>query len=659
MSTPQAGSATTPRQARAREPLPEKLPLLERALPAEDFRLVKGDDGYARITFSCSSENPCERWYGEEVLSHDGDAIRMDRLTRGACPLLFNHDFDDPIGMIEGARIERKRLVVDAKLFKTARAEEIATMIDGGLRNVSLMYRVHVYEQDMDEERYTATDWEVFEVSIVTVPADPTVGIGRSQSAEKFEFRTVRHSPSAITSVPTTPAQADRSSTMTVQVTAPAGQSADNPQVRIEAGQQQENPAAQGNALELDRQRRDAIANLCQANNIPDNIRSLWITSGASMERVSQELLKIMEQRGKSNPQSASVLGISQHEAKRFSVQRAISAVADQNWNNAGYEAECSRTIAAKMGRVPEPNKFFIPYEVQQRANESPVEQLARHMMKRDLAVSGSAGVLVETANWSFIEILRNSTVLYMMGVQRLTGLQGNVAIPKQNTAATPYWLGTEATQITESQQGFVQINMSPKNVGGYTEVSRQLLLQSNPSAEGLIMTDLAQVIGIEIDRVGFNGSGVSGQPLGILNTSGIGSVTGTSLDHADTVEFLTDCATANALWDGSGYVTTPAVAGLLMTRHKVTNDYSPIWEGRLNMGTVNGYRAASTTNMPTATMLFGDFSKTVIGEWGVLEIEVNPYANFQAGIIGVRAMASIDVAVRYAVGYSAASSVT
>jgi HK97 family phage major capsid protein/HK97 family phage prohead protease len=644
-----------PRQARAREKLPETLPLLERALPAEEVRLVKGDDGHARITFSCSSETPCDRWYGEEVLSHDGDAIRMDRLTRGACPLLFNHSFDDPIGMIEGARIERKRLVVDAKLFKTARAEEIATMIDGGLRNVSLMYRVHVYEQDMDEERYTATDWEVYEVSIVTVPADATVGIGRSQSAEQFEFRTVGRPPAAITSVPTT-APSARSNAMTDQVTAPAGPSADT-QVRIEAGRQQ--PGESASALQLETQRRQAIINLCQANNIQDNVRNLWITAGTSMEKVSEELLAIMKQRGESNPKSESVLGLTPRETKRFSLQRAISAIADNNWNNAGFEAECSRAIGQRIGRTQEPNKFFVPYEVQQRSNESQTEMLARLLMKRDLAVSGSAGVLVETMNWSFIEILRNITVLYAMGATRLTGLQGNVSIPKQSTAATPYWLGTEATQITESQQAFTQINMSPKNVGGYTEVSRQLLLQSNPSAESLIMADLAAVVGIEIDRVGFNGSGVSGQPLGILQTSGIGSVTGTSLDYADIIEFMTDCAAANALWAAAGYVTTPVVAGLLMARVKYSNTASPIWEGMLQDGTINNYRAMATNNVPTASMLFGDYSKTVIGEWGVLEIEVNPYANFQAGIIGIRAMASIDVAVRYPVAYSAASSIT
>jgi hypothetical protein len=100
-------------------------------------------------------------------------------------------------------------------------------------------------------------------------------------------------------------------------------------------------------------------------------------------------------------------------------------------------------------------------------------------------------------------------------------------------------------------------------------------------------------------------------------------------------------------------------VAGLLKQRVKFSSTASPIWEGQLQGGQVDGYRAMASNNVPSGYLIFGDFSQMVMAEWGVLEVDVNPYANFAAGIIGVRAMYSVDFAVRVPGAFSIASSVT
>jgi hypothetical protein len=124
-------------------------------------------------------------------------------------------------------------------------------------------------------------------------------------------------------------------------------------------------------------------------------------------------------------------------------------------------------------------------------------------------------------------------------------------------------------------------------------------------------------------------------------------------------VEFQTDVAVGNALTPNSGYVATPIVAGLLKQRVKFTSTASPIWDGQLLDARVDGYRGMASNQVPTGDLLFGDFGMVVIGEWGVLELEVNPYANFQAGIVGVRAMYTVDIGVRYPSGFSLATAVT
>jgi HK97 family phage major capsid protein len=282
-------------------------------------------------------------------------------------------------------------------------------------------------------------------------------------------------------------------------------------------------------------------------------------------------------------------------------------------------------------------------------------------LMSRDLtaAQASAGGYLVETSNQGFVELLRNASVCFSMGATRLNGLQGNVTIPKRTGGATGYWLGTEATQVTESGQTFGQISMTPKTVGAYNELSRQLLIQSSPSAEQLVMSGLALDVGTAVDLAGLNGSGNAGQPLGVIGTSGIGGVTGASFDYADIVEFQTDVAAANALAGSLGYVTTPAIAGLCKARVKFSSTASPLWEGRLERGSMDGYPAMSSSQMPSGDMLFGDWSQMVIGEWGVLEIAVNQQANFQAAIIGVRALYSVDIAIRIPAAFSLMTSAT
>jgi len=137
--------------------------VLYRAL--ENIQLeIREEKGKKKLRFSASSEEPVERWFGIEVLSHEPGAVRLERAKAGAMPLLFNHDSKDPRGMVDDAEIEDHRLVVETHFFDTERAQELERMVEGGLHNVSIAYRLHVVEEDKDRERFTATDWEPFEV---------------------------------------------------------------------------------------------------------------------------------------------------------------------------------------------------------------------------------------------------------------------------------------------------------------------------------------------------------------------------------------------------------------------------------------------------------------------------------------------------------------
>lgn len=342
-------------------------------------------------------------------------------------------------------------------------------------------------------------------------------------------------------------------------------------------------------------------------------------------------------------------LDLSTKETRSFSVFKAIRAMTDKSWKGAEFELECHNEILKRTGlQEAIHGGFYMPMDIQ----------------KRDLTVAAPTGggnlVATDLQASSFIELLRARSLLAQLGATMLPGLVGNVAIPKLTGAATAYWLTNEATAITESQQTVGQLALAPKTLGAYTELSRQLMLQSTPAAEQMVMNDLAKVLALAIDLAGFEGSGASGQPTGISTTGGIGSVTGTSLALAGIIEFQTDVAAANALATNSAYVTTPAVAGLLKGRARISStDSRTLWEGNILDGEVDGYRGATSTQLTAGSMLFGDFSQCVIGEWGMLEIALNPYAAFATAITGIRAIQSVDVGVRQAAAFSRATSIT
>jgi len=665
---------------------PLKIESMRRDIRMEDLQVRKSKDGkYEGASFSVSSEYKVQRWWGTEILSHDASAVRMDRVRSGAVPFLFHHDSSQPIGMVTSGAVKDKRLRTDVSFFSDPNSQMRALQIDEGMRNVSIGYRIHTVEENLDTDEYTATDWEPYEVSMEPIPADPTVGQGRGVG-EAFEVRTLNRTPSLPTAQPAT--SATRGTSMPDN-TAAAGASAETTRTTAaneaatraidaaqrdatETVQREARAAYQPNPMQIEKERVEAIKNLCKANAFEDRMRDLWISSGAPLNKVSDEMLRIIEDRGKSKPQSIALLGLTEDETKQFSMVRAIQACADGNWQKAGFEAECSREIAQRHNKVPDPKKFYVPYEVQGRQNISRRALQARDSMRGDMfgtradvvQTSNAGGYLVSTLNVGFIELLRNRSVIYRMGARQLSGLVGNVTIPKQTGAATVTWLSTETATITEKEQTFGQLALTPKTVGGYTEISRQLLLQSSPDIEGIVNADLATITSLAIDSGGISGTGAAGQPLGIINVPGVGSAGSmTSVAYAGILNFQVQVANANVVPINGGYATTPTVAALLMARVKFANTATPLWDGNLwDANGANGccnFPGMSSLQIPAGDIVFGDWAQMIVAEWGVLEIEVNPYANFQAGIIGVRSIMTLDVGLRYPAAFCIGTSVT
>ena len=586
------------------------------------------DQATRTLDLAYASQVPYERWWGIEILDCTAGAMRMDRL-KASGPLLCDHDPKDHIGVIETVQLGADQVArAQVRFGKSDRAEEVFQDVLDGIRvNVSVGYQVHaakLVQTDEETDTYLVTDWEPFEISLVSVPADFSVGIGRAAGEA---------SPVIPSNIITKEIIMEKTIEPAAVPAVPAAAALTSADVRSQVAAE-----------------RKLITEMLEVGETHSRFGGRKLAAEAIEKGESLDVLRkhIMSAMTAAQTTQATKLDLSTNEAKNFSVFKAIRALTDKNWKGAEFELECHTEILKRTGLQEAINGgFYLPMDIQ----------------KRDLTVAtASAGGNIVATNMqaaSFIDLLRARSRAAFLGATMLPGLVGNVTVPKLTGAATAYWLTSEANPITESQQAFGQLALAPKSLGAYTELSRQLMLQSTPAAEALVLADLAKVLALAIDLAVFEGTSASGQPTGISQTAGIGSVTGTSMDYAATIKFQTDLATANALAEGAAYLTTPTVAGKLMARQRFTSTDTPLWQGSVLDGLVGGFRATTTTAITADTMIFGDFSQVVIAEWGMLEIALNPYANFTAAITGIRAIQSVDVGVRMPGAFSRSVSIT
>lgn len=358
-------------------------------------------------------------------------------------------------------------------------------------------------------------------------------------------------------------------------------------------------------------------------------------------------------------------LGLTEKERAEYSILRAIRSRLDPYDPNC-LEAEISDAYVETHG-TPHGYRGGIIVPLHDLRPEGIEEQ-------RDVTVGGSAANLVEQKLLAkdFISLLRNQTRVRQLGATVLTGLTGNVKIPRQTGAAAIAWLAENAAP-TESDQTFDQVTLTPKTVSANTKFSRQSILQATPEIEELVRRDLTKVVAIEVDRAAINGSGASNQPTGILQTTGVGSIVfsadagnGAAASWGDVMGFIAALEQANIVDDGTeAFLTTPSARAKLATTTKAGTFpefiLTPETNGR---GMMAGFPTAFSNNVPSnltkgsgtglSALLFGRWSDVIIGEWGTLEILVDPYTYSTSGSVQITIFYSCDIAIRHPVAFAA-----
>jgi HK97 family phage major capsid protein/HK97 family phage prohead protease len=577
-----------------------------------------------RMSISVSSEAPVDRSFGIEILDHNDRSIDLSFLNSGNAPLLLDHDPERQIGVIESVNLDSsaRRLRATVRFSKGQLGSEVYDDVRDGIRkNVSIGYQIERMERDERAEggnTYRVRSWKPFEASIVSIPADDSVGTNRNAEIEQ--------------TVNPIPAKAERKET----------KMSDQDIQAVEANVRAEYAKTVNEILELgaSKNKRD-MANEAVKNGLSvAQFRGMLAVASADEPIATPDNLDLNVQ-----------------ERQSYSLLRAFRA-ASTGREVTGFEREVSDEIAKRTGK--EARGFYVPSDI----------------FKRDLTVGTDAagGFLKPTDHLGgeFVDALRANLVTANLGARMMSGLSGDVAIPALNAKTSVGFVAENAAPGAEGAPTFRQITMAPKTIAQYVDLSRKLMMQSDPSVEQIIRDDMLRQFAAKIDDVAIEGGG-SNEPTGITGTTGIGSVAigtnGGAITYAKIADLEKEVAIDNALGGNLSFLTNPKVVSAMRT---IPRQASGV-EGNFILNDTNsilGYGVASSTLVPSnltkgtasavcSAMIFGNFADLMIGMFGGLDVLVDPYTGSSTGATRIAMFQDVDVAVRHAESFAAILDIT
>lgn len=567
------------------------------------------------VEVAVSSEFPVRRWFGMEILDHSPESVDLSRLNAGA-PLLDMHDRWTQIGVVEEAWLDDdKKLRARVRFSKNPHAEEVwQDVVDKIRQNISVGYDPQIMRLERTEgdlKFYRVTTWVPYEVSSVSIPADPTVGVDRGLPEPE-------------------------QSTQPVQGT--------------EMPKENTNGLPDAAAIEAAANQRSAdIFAMCQRHNAMDMIGEA-LSGGLSVDQVRAKILDKMNPSATSPaPNNSRVsdlpsfrekidvtahgLGLSDKERRGYSLLRALNASANGEWKDAGLEREVSIAIADAMGK--DARGIYVPHDLlAERAGMTTGAGAGGELVSNDLRVD------------QFIDMVRNKAVTGLLGARILGGLQGDVSIPKKVAGANFYWI-PENGAVPLSKMDLTTLPLKPKTIAGAIPVSRKLRLQSSMSVEALIISDLINGLAVALDRAMLFGTGQDSQPLGLFNQTGVPGLEygagGITFD--DLVDMETSIATFNGDVGALKYLTSVTQRGYAKKRKEDPDgaDSTKIWRNN----EVNGYTAIATNQVQGDPWAFGDWSQAIVAMWGALDLKPDPYAQADSDGLVVRVFQDADAGYR------------
>ena len=592
-------------ETRSEEKQEEQLEMRDAVFPLE----FKRDESDSRtINMSISSESPVMRSFGLEVLSHRNDDINLNRLNNKA-PLLLNHDAERQIGVIENTSLDesRGRLNASVRFGRSALAQEVYDDIIDGIRSqVSIGYSIDKLDRvdsDEYEEDVFRASFTPHEVSIVSMAADQTVGIGRSLSFKKLSNTEINMT------------QEDNNKETVNQ----------DEQIRVattEAVKKRDKEISEIYKLASRHNQTPLAQKAVAENQTIDQFRNLLLTEIENKPLETQEI------------------GLTEKEARDFSIVKAAKAKAGIiSEDEAGFELEASRAFGEATGK--QTSGFFVPEDVTNKWSE------------RTMNTTNSAGVVFDDKQYNnLIDALSAWSTVLQASPTILSNNTGNITIPRVSALSTSNWV-TEGVAVAASDPSIDTVTLSEKTNGCYTDLTRTLMQNTDGlSVEQMVRNNLLRAMGVAWDLASVAGTGAGGQPTGIENTAGVNATAfaGATPTYAELIDMEAAIYNDNAVLDSNSvyWITTPTINAATKTL-ATQGAGSPV----ANIdGIIDGKRVLISSQVTAGNVILGDFSEFIVATWGGLEINSDAFSLSTSGSLRLVALSSVDFAVKHPVSF-------
>lgn len=564
-----------------------------------NFEKFQVNEESRQITFSCASPTPYQRYDQEivynQILVVDESAVDLSRLNNSA-PLLFNHDTDKLLGMVEKAWIVQDRIFVRVRF---SRNDDFANRIykdilDGLIKNVSIGYVVQGYEDKKENginNRYV-TKWMIYETSIVSIPADDSVGIRTLAIKEKEKMECEQQ-----------------------EVKQLIQEQIEKEVVEQVVEQTVEQPKKQQVIEQVIDQQADQIQRLKIEN-----------------EALKQQIEKLKEQ-----PKEQVVEQVKEQQIDDSTKEEIEKMGEDFNIPQEQIKSAIDQKLTVKeFKKVIKEKSFNIKSKEDKKMEKRFAQYLSERQFEQPFTLRDFTGfadsALVGTETTPLVAALDKR--LGVKGYRALNGLRSNISIPVQNSRLTVGEVGICEASV-DSNPTFDKVEMSPKKITGSVLVCKQMLANTNSDVEAFIIDSLLKEITYKIENMMLDkvAEGANKE----INYASVNAIT-----WADVLAM--EAAIDGYLVDNMAFVMSPSARAALKATPKAENTIAGfICEGN----EVNGYAVNVTGVAGNDNIYFGDWNELVLGTWGQgIEILVDPYTESRAGNVVIVASALVDAAV-------------
>lgn len=603
----------------------------------------------------------------DEILVHTPEAVDLSRLNNNA-PLLFNHNFDNHIGVVCNARIDADN--VGRALVKFSKHGTLANdirnkVIEGTMEKISVGYDIKEYHIDYAKSQLIVSKWIPHEISFVTVPADDSVGLNRSlntitvnleakRDMTKEQIEEIKEEQEAA-QVEETPVEENKESEVEETQERQVEENEENE--NLEDGKDAEHPESvdddsstvreteevkeEREAAPVEEEKTEEVAERSEEDE--EEIRAIARELNIDDEELKRALaIKDMTPEAFRTKALNNITNVQRNNEqikdskmeKTFDLNNVIRSLVDGaalGANEAEYSAMAAGA-AMQRGRAARGGSVFVPAAAMRAASAGNT--------KADLTAITDEKLMTE----SYIEMLMPESVLGRLGVTVYSGLNSPTAIPKMTKSSVDaFGFVDENGAAPESKAEFANVKLSPKTFAGGNPISRQSL-KTVPGIATLITDHINKAVRIKLEQLILSDKANDRGPAGLVKQLvDANRVTKkAAFSYKDFLKEIAALTDAGVPAQAIKFAMSGATAAELESTLKDNGVSGYIIEN----GKLAGYEVVTSGVIPADHIVLGDFSGITIGEWGGLELDMDLTTYRDRGAVVPRIFVDLDYVV-------------